>query len=232
MHQADFSCAICYDLAKEPVVTRCGHLFCWGCLSRWLNRPEIAAAPECPVCRGRVDERVSGDIIPLYGKGKGEEAPGCASKRQHQPRPACAESFASTSTRSRPAADRAPRGTTDVTRNVFSLWGGTSFFFFSPGSLGIVLTLAWAAHHFLPWRDWAQQLSAFVASTGGISSTADTSGGDTRAFASDPGSSPRRRGRQDEDQRSHERNEAVRHVGVAMVTVFGFYIVALIASTM
>lgn len=65
---ADFSCAICLDTASEPVVTRCGHLFCWNCLDHWLRRPN--GVPECPVCKGRVDERIPGDIIPLYGKGK------------------------------------------------------------------------------------------------------------------------------------------------------------------
>ncbi|CAJ1036117.1 Zinc finger, C3HC4 type (RING finger)/Ring finger domain/RING-type zinc-finger/zinc finger of C3HC4-type, RING/Prokaryotic RING finger family 4, putative [Leishmania lindenbergi] len=64
----DFSCAICLDIATEPVVTRCGHLFCWECLDHWLH--SAAGAPECPVCKGRVDERMSGDIIPLYGKGR------------------------------------------------------------------------------------------------------------------------------------------------------------------
>ncbi|KAL7694965.1 Zinc finger C3HC4 type (RING finger) protein [Lotmaria passim] len=65
---ADFSCAICFDTATEPVVTRCGHLFCWECLDHWLH--SASGAPECPVCKGRVDEHIAGDIIPLYGKGK------------------------------------------------------------------------------------------------------------------------------------------------------------------
>ncbi|CCW66971.1 unnamed protein product [Phytomonas sp. Hart1] len=64
----DFNCAICLDIATEPVVTRCGHLFCWGCLDHWLNNPN--GILDCPVCKGRVDERIPGDIIPLYGKGK------------------------------------------------------------------------------------------------------------------------------------------------------------------
>lgn len=31
-----FECNICYDLAQSPVVTMCGHLYCWPCLYRWV----------------------------------------------------------------------------------------------------------------------------------------------------------------------------------------------------
>ena len=27
-----FSCNICYELASSPVVTLCGHLYCWRCV--------------------------------------------------------------------------------------------------------------------------------------------------------------------------------------------------------
>jgi E3 ubiquitin-protein ligase RNF5 len=27
-----FECTICIETAKEPVVTICGHLFCWPCI--------------------------------------------------------------------------------------------------------------------------------------------------------------------------------------------------------
>ena len=29
-----FECNICYDVAESPVVTMCGHLYCWPCLYR------------------------------------------------------------------------------------------------------------------------------------------------------------------------------------------------------
>ncbi|KZC05888.1 PREDICTED: peroxisome biogenesis factor 10-like [Dufourea novaeangliae] len=38
-------CQLC--LEKEPTTTTpCGHLFCWSCLTDWLN-----SKPQCPLCR-------------------------------------------------------------------------------------------------------------------------------------------------------------------------------------
>lgn len=39
-----FECNICYDVAESPVVTLCGHLYCWPCLYRWAPR-EILSNP-------------------------------------------------------------------------------------------------------------------------------------------------------------------------------------------
>lgn len=50
-----FSCNICFDEVTEPVVTKCGHLYCWPCLFQWLE-PGM-----------RRDERQSlGMTIPAY----------------------------------------------------------------------------------------------------------------------------------------------------------------------
>lgn len=27
-----YECIICIEIAKEPVVTKCGHLYCWPCI--------------------------------------------------------------------------------------------------------------------------------------------------------------------------------------------------------
>lgn len=27
-----YECSICIETAKEPVVTKCGHLYCWPCI--------------------------------------------------------------------------------------------------------------------------------------------------------------------------------------------------------
>lgn len=60
-----FDCNICLDLAREPVVTCCGHLFCWPCLYRWIH--VHSDAKECPVCKGEVTFK---NVTPIYGRGK------------------------------------------------------------------------------------------------------------------------------------------------------------------
>lgn len=64
---ADFECNICFELAQQPVVTSCGHLFCWPCLYQWLN--VHSEHKECPVCKGEVTES---NITPIYGRGSSE----------------------------------------------------------------------------------------------------------------------------------------------------------------
>lgn len=61
-----FDCNICLDLGRDPVVTCCGHLFCWPCLYRWLN--VHSDAQECPVCKGEVTIK---SVTPIYGRGNG-----------------------------------------------------------------------------------------------------------------------------------------------------------------
>ncbi|KAK3155716.1 hypothetical protein QOZ80_2BG0206680 [Eleusine coracana subsp. coracana] len=50
-----FECSICLDEAAggEPVVTPCGHLYCGGCMRRWM-RSGHPAAHHCPVCKAAV----------------------------------------------------------------------------------------------------------------------------------------------------------------------------------
>lgn len=57
-------CNICLDTASSPVVTFCGHLFCWPCLYRWLRSGHSV----CPVCKAGVSRET---VIPLYGRGDG-----------------------------------------------------------------------------------------------------------------------------------------------------------------
>lgn len=60
-----FECNICWETAKLPVVSYCGHLFCWSCLYMWLQlKPKRQL---CPVCKSAITKR---QIIPLYGRGE------------------------------------------------------------------------------------------------------------------------------------------------------------------
>ncbi|OAY33918.1 E3 ubiquitin-protein ligase RNF185 isoform X2 [Manihot esculenta] len=66
----DFECNICFELAQDPIVTLCGHLFCWPCLYRWLHHH--SHSHECPVCKALIQEE---KLVPLYGRGKMQRDP-------------------------------------------------------------------------------------------------------------------------------------------------------------
>ncbi|KAI8346672.1 hypothetical protein B0O80DRAFT_503311 [Mortierella sp. GBAus27b] len=67
---AEFSCNICFDTSVSPVLTLCGHLFCWSCLHQWLEAQH--QNPTCPVCKaGCAQDKV----IPIYGRGKEQVDP-------------------------------------------------------------------------------------------------------------------------------------------------------------
>ena len=78
-----FYCNICLDLAREPVVTCCGHLFCWSCLYRWLH--VHSDAKECPVCKGEVTVET---LTPIYGQANITYEPEEDSDLKIPPRPA------------------------------------------------------------------------------------------------------------------------------------------------
>lgn len=65
-----FECNICLDIVQDPVVTFCGHLYCWPCIYRWINfhhAPSEEQPPFCPVCKAEVSQET---LIPLYGRGE------------------------------------------------------------------------------------------------------------------------------------------------------------------
>ncbi|KVI01959.1 RING finger protein 5-like [Cynara cardunculus var. scolymus] len=59
-----FECNICFDLAQDPIVTLCGHLYCWPCLYKWLQFH--SHSHECPVCKSLVKDD---NLVPIYGRG-------------------------------------------------------------------------------------------------------------------------------------------------------------------
>ncbi|CAB4268040.1 unnamed protein product [Prunus armeniaca] len=61
-----FDCKICLDMARDPILTCCGHLFCWPC---FCQLPYVDSyAKECPECKGEVTDK---SLIPIYGNGDG-----------------------------------------------------------------------------------------------------------------------------------------------------------------
>lgn len=65
-----FQCNICYELSREPVVTLCGHLYCWPCLYRWMQVQSNCRT--CPVCKAGVGED---KVVPIYGRGGDSKDP-------------------------------------------------------------------------------------------------------------------------------------------------------------
>ncbi|CAL5020666.1 unnamed protein product [Urochloa decumbens] len=71
-----FDCNICLECAAEPVVTLCGHLYCWPCIYEWLRPDDDAgsgssARRRCPVCKAAVSPDA---LVPLYGRGGSSRA--------------------------------------------------------------------------------------------------------------------------------------------------------------
>lgn len=68
-----FECNICLDLVHDPVVTLCGHLYCWPCIYKWIHYNALSSEnidnkqPKCPVCKAEVSQKT---LIPLYGRGQ------------------------------------------------------------------------------------------------------------------------------------------------------------------
>ena len=63
-----FFCNVCLEPVKDrdPVVTQCGHLYCWPCLYRWLNTHHST----CPVCKASVTQE---NVIPIFIRGTVED---------------------------------------------------------------------------------------------------------------------------------------------------------------
>lgn len=67
-----FECNICLEQVQDPVVTLCGHLYCWPCIYKWLEPPGISSQnmeqpQQCPVCKSEISYT---SLIPLYGRGQ------------------------------------------------------------------------------------------------------------------------------------------------------------------
>ncbi|XP_012673413.3 E3 ubiquitin-protein ligase TRIM35-like [Clupea harengus] len=48
--EEDFTCPVCFDFFKDPVLLLCSHSFCKDCLQKFWREKK---SKECPVCRGQ-----------------------------------------------------------------------------------------------------------------------------------------------------------------------------------
>ncbi|XP_074592851.1 E3 ubiquitin-protein ligase RMA1H1-like [Curcuma longa] len=75
-----FDCNICLDLVVDPVVTLCGHLYCWPCIYKWMQ-VESMSHRQCPVCKAFLSRDT---IVPLFGRGR-DSSPKVAQGIPHRP---------------------------------------------------------------------------------------------------------------------------------------------------
>ncbi|XP_010272476.1 PREDICTED: E3 ubiquitin-protein ligase RMA1H1-like [Nelumbo nucifera] len=84
-----FDCNICLDFAQDPVVTLCGHLYCWPCIYKWIHFQSASTGseeqqqqqkPQCPVCKAHISRRA---LVPLYGRGQDPTQTDTQSKAPH-----------------------------------------------------------------------------------------------------------------------------------------------------
>lgn len=67
-----FDCSICLEFARDPVVTLCGHLYCWPCIYKWLEFQKSSSLSshecyQCPVCKAEISHE---SIVPVYSHGR------------------------------------------------------------------------------------------------------------------------------------------------------------------
>jgi zinc-RING finger domain len=94
-----FSCNICLEsVSDEPVLTLCGHVYCWHCLYMWL-KPGLTAAEQaelgipttartsdasrrvCPTCKAPCSVR---RVIPIYVRSETTPAGGTSSAEEEK----------------------------------------------------------------------------------------------------------------------------------------------------
>ncbi|RDY02230.1 E3 ubiquitin-protein ligase RMA1H1, partial [Mucuna pruriens] len=96
-----FDCNICLEFAHEPVVTLCGHLYCWPCIYKWLHVQSDSLAPDelpqCPVCKADISHST---MVPLYGRGQATpegKTSSCDVFTPPRPPASCAQTLLATS---------------------------------------------------------------------------------------------------------------------------------------
>ena len=72
-------CPICLNNARLPIVTKCGHIFCWECIKGWVK---TKGKSQCPICKDGIKLE---EVIKLYS-GDNEVKKGEVDDRPQQER--------------------------------------------------------------------------------------------------------------------------------------------------
>ena len=56
-----FEYNICFDTAQDTVVSKCGHLYCWPSIFKWMNHRPVN--PTFLVCKGAISKDT---LTPIY----------------------------------------------------------------------------------------------------------------------------------------------------------------------
>lgn len=57
--EEDFTCPVCRDIFKDPVLLRCGHSVCRNCIQQyWTTKP----SRECPLCRKKSVKNLTANL--------------------------------------------------------------------------------------------------------------------------------------------------------------------------
>eukprot|EP01102_Stenamoeba_stenopodia_P013565 TRINITY_DN4420_c0_g1_i1.p1 TRINITY_DN4420_c0_g1~~TRINITY_DN4420_c0_g1_i1.p1 ORF type:complete len:239 (-),score=26.75 TRINITY_DN4420_c0_g1_i1:179-895(-) len=59
-------CVICLEDPQKPVLTPCGHIYCYACIAAALSHYRYLSRPFCPVCRDDLDRMSDLVEIPQF----------------------------------------------------------------------------------------------------------------------------------------------------------------------
>lgn len=67
-----YNCPICLDAPMAPKMTKCGHIYCWSCINRYLGMAQKGWR-KCPICFDSVSTKhlksTSIELVPEYHEG-------------------------------------------------------------------------------------------------------------------------------------------------------------------
>ncbi|CAI9764653.1 unnamed protein product [Fraxinus pennsylvanica] len=170
-----YDCNLCFDMAKDPVLTCCGHMFCWLCF--YLLPYVYSTIKECPVCIGEVSDSA---VIPIYSNGCTEHVSEveCGLKIPPRPKARRVDSFRQQGvglSLSYASVAQALREITGAMRNQTGQQGGNGNFSLNSESHGVLNAAEPQRYRALAIRPERRVLSERIAFMASVSSALNNS---------------------------------------------------------